>query len=540
MSRCRFSQTVAVGLCLAAATTVLAQNASVEPDYTFPAKYNDPTDPITLMDAPIAVCFAQGTPDAYVAQITAQVELINAQIMQTRYFLGSRWPGNQGAPTEVTWSFVPDTLSIPNQIGEGTANSSLFSRMDALFASQGGRATWIHRFEQCFARWSELSGVTYTHITFGGNDWDDGATWGLGGNANRGDVRICMKPIDGTFGILAFNLYPSNGDMTMDRSENWSDSSNQNLFLRQTVMHEHGHGLGLDHVCSNDRKFLMEPVLDTTFDGPRLDAIRAVQRHYGDPYEPDNATSNPNYMGSLAPGGLIDDMCIAPDPVTGSNPNNFSLCSIDGDGENDYFSFDLTASATVTVTVDPVGATYDDNAQASNGSCPSGHSTDALSFADLAIQVIDTDGSSVLATADDTGKGSGEVLGVLLPSAGTYFVRIYETGTGPSQTQLYDFSVSAAGGGCPDADGDGVCDANDVCPGFDDNQDIDGDGIPDGCDCPGDVDNSGGVDITDLGAILANFGASGVTWAEGDTNGDGVVDITDLGTVLATFGSTCP
>jgi|GEM_PF-998128 len=33
-----------------------------------------------------------------------------------------------------------------------------------------------------------------------------------------------------------------------------------------------------------------------------------------------------------------------------------------------------------------------------------------------------------------------------------------------------------------DADNDGVCDINDVCPGHDDNLDFDGDGIPDGCD----------------------------------------------------------
>ena len=33
-----------------------------------------------------------------------------------------------------------------------------------------------------------------------------------------------------------------------------------------------------------------------------------------------------------------------------------------------------------------------------------------------------------------------------------------------------------------DADNDGVCDADDICPGFDDNVDTDGDGTPDGCD----------------------------------------------------------
>jgi len=42
---------------------------------------------------------------------------------------------------------------------------------------------------------------------------------------------------------------------------------------------------------------------------------------------------------------------------------------------------------------------------------------------------------------------------------------------------------------CADADTDGVCDVEDVCPGFDDSVDADNDGVPDGCDvCPGFVD----------------------------------------------------
>lgn len=43
-------------------------------------------------------------------------------------------------------------------------------------------------------------------------------------------------------------------------------------------------------------------------------------------------------------------------------------------------------------------------------------------------------------------------------------------------------AITTLPGNCPDEDGDGVCDADDVCPGFDDTVDSDGDGIPDGCD----------------------------------------------------------
>ena len=44
---------------------------------------------------------------------------------------------------------------------------------------------------------------------------------------------------------------------------------------------------------------------------------------------------------------------------------------------------------------------------------------------------------------------------------------------------------------CPDADGDSVCDADDICPNADDNADLDGDNIPNACDnCPTDPTNS--------------------------------------------------
>ena len=47
-------------------------------------------------------------------------------------------------------------------------------------------------------------------------------------------------------------------------------------------------------------------------------------------------------------------------------------------------------------------------------------------------------------------------------------------------------------GGCDDSDGDGVCDSDDICPGFDDNEDADSDGIADGCDdCVGEYDECG-------------------------------------------------
>ncbi|MDW3646092.1 MAG: T9SS type A sorting domain-containing protein [Bacteroidia bacterium] len=65
--------------------------------------------------------------------------------------------------------------------------------------------------------------------------------------------------------------------------------------------------------------------------------------------------------------------------------------------------------------------------------------------------------------------------------------------TGSTQMSISLSNVSYCQGNgepCSDADNDGVCDGNDVCPGSDDLQDADGDGIPDGCDDCQDVSNS--------------------------------------------------
>jgi len=75
-----------------------------------------------------------------------------------------------------------------------------------------------------------------------------------------------------------------------------------------------------------------------------------------------------------------------------------------------------------------------------------------------------------------------------------------------------------------DADGDGVCDADDVCPGFDDRADGDFDGIPDGCDlCIGD-DATGD---SDLDGYCDDVDSCTGDDTSGDTDGDGVCDDLD-------------
>lgn len=416
-----------------------------------------PAEPETLAGAghdaywsgpPPVTCFAEGTPDEYIEEVSKRIfELWEAANRMTPnesvglYNLASRWSGTQGSPRALSWSFAPDGLSIPGGVGEPTAPNIIFQTLDSQFSSQGGRATWISRFESVFERWAALTGITYTRIRFQGNDWDDGASWGSSGSSNRGDIRIAAHRIDGAGGILAYNSLPPNGDMVLDSADNWGSSSNQNRFLRNTVAHENGHGIGILHVCPANGSKLMEPSLNTNFETIRHDDLRAGQRHYGDPFEVNNTTGQATPLGTLVPGTPINLGAVPPPAIT-----NGSLLSIDRTADSDYYSFSVNGPVTLTVVAQPVGLNYDSSTQASNGSCNSGNFIDSRAIANLAIQVVDQNGVTVIAQGDNFPAGQDETLsGVNLGSAGTYYVRIYCSNS-ISQSQLYFLQLTATGG----------------------------------------------------------------------------------------------
>jgi hypothetical protein len=414
-------------------------------------------DPAT---APRVICFSEGTDPLYMS------DLLEVQPLTPEYYTGTTWSGAVGTPAAVSWSMVPDGLSIPSAFsGDPTANSELFSRLDSQFTGQGGRATWIARLQACFDRWEALSGLDFTRVTAAGVDWDDGASWGTSGNdTTRGDIRISMRNIDGANGVLAYCFFPSSGDMVIDRSEAWGTGTNSHIFLRNVVMHEMGHGLGFDHVCSNNTSQLMEPFYSGAFDGPRQDDIRAVQRCYGDNNENDNTAATA--VAVTLTNGVSSTFGTPPNPPSGTNDTASSTLSIDANGEADFFKFTTAnAGSKLDVTLTPIGTSYDDSVQNANGSCASGTTTNALAQANLAVQVIGTNGTTVLATASAAAAGVAETLvDVILNNAGTFYVRVYETDT-PSETQMYKLTLRIDPANvCPDSDGDGVDNCNDGCP----------------------------------------------------------------------------
>ena len=58
--------------------------------------------------------------------------------------------------------------------------------------------------------------------------------------------------------------------------------------------------------------------------------------------------------------------------------------------------------------------------------------------------------------------------------------------------------------------------------------------------CIGDLDGDNDVDLADLAALLAHYGATGAQYEDGDLDADGDVDLADLAALLAVYGTTCP
>ncbi len=378
---------------------------------------------------PVMYCFDPSQPPSQEV-----MQMVEAAIRgyAGRYNANASWSSNPGTPITLTWSFVPDGVQINDNFSNSQSN--LFSRMDQLFGA-ANRAVWIAQFEASFNRYSEISGVRYVRVQSGANPWDDGASWGAGRSSVRGDIRIAMKPLDGGSGVLAYNSFPTNGDMVLDSSENWASSANSYRFLRNIIMHEHGHGLGFSHVCPIQQTKLMEPFYTSSFDGLQQDDIRGVHENYGDVNEPNNSSGVATALGSVTTSQVFGNV---PSPT----PAAAATFSLDRPQDQDWFVFSSPTPRLFTITAAPVGTTYTDVDQNANGSCQnSGNVTQALSIANLRLTVYAANGSNILRTAASTGAGEAETVTSLLIAAGDAYIRV-DSNQNFNETQLYKLTVT--------------------------------------------------------------------------------------------------
>lgn len=393
-----------------------------------------PTAPLAML------CFAPDTPE----QVIQAFNIVDD--FGGRYNQTTRWgttasgsTGSQGDPITLTYGFPADGVTIPviSGVSYPAGPNSLNAWLNGIYGSQ---AVWKPLFDQTFARWSSLSGITYVY-----EPNDDGSTMNQNSGVLgvRADLRIGAKTLDGNSGVLAYNNFPPDGDMVFDAFDSFfSDTSNSSLKIRNVIAHEHGHGMGQLHVCPIQQTKLMEPFVSTAFNGPLHDDVRNAQRFYGDPFEPDNNPVQATDLGDFAIGSSIT-VGTAPAPAFA----NSSTLSIDANGEQDYFFFEVNMPSSVNVTITPIGTTYDDSDQAcsgQSGSCCSGNNVNSLAIADLNVDVIGSNGVTILASGNASPAGSNEVLtGVPLQDAGGYFLRVYE-GDSPSQSQLYKLTMTIA------------------------------------------------------------------------------------------------
>jgi hypothetical protein len=366
-------------------------------------------------ESPPALCFHPDTDPEYAYAINQLIEFpLTIRFQQTNRWSRTAVSGTgltQGTPTTITYSFVPDGTVVPDLIGV-SGNSNLFAWLNGIY---GSPATWQPLFDQVFDRWSQLIGTTYV---FEPND--DGARlnltnssgWGISGV--RGDVRIAAIPIDGNSGTLAYNNFPNDGDMVFDSADSFYNNTGSNsLRFRNVIAHEHGHGLGMLHVCPANQTKLMEPFVSTAYNGPQLDDILNGHRHYGDPLEPltDNPATAP-LLGVFGLGGVFTQTNV----------------SIDGVNDQDFFRVTVTQPSQLQVTVIPDAATYLQGTQTQ--ACNTGTNTNYNAIRDLRLDIyLTANPFSPLATADDSGVGGSEIVMLDITQPGDYLIRVSASGT---------------------------------------------------------------------------------------------------------------
>jgi len=367
---------------------------------------------------------------------------------------------SRGDPMTLTWSFIPDGSQAGNSgftcgvTGETAgAASNLIAFLDGIYSVTNGGSNlttrpWFSIFQDAFDNWGRLNGVNYIY-----EPNDDGSRAGQGGNRGsvgvRGDLRIGGHFIDGENGsnVLACNYFASNGDMIIDtgnpRFYGPNPGDPQSVRFRNTLEHEHGHGLSFSHVCPRNQTKLMEPSVTGAFLGAQEDDILAANRGYGDR---DEFPAQNDTAGTATRLGFIGN----------DRSRSRTQISIDGNSDQDFYRFVAPANSRVTVTMTPTGSTYLNGPQNRNGSCSAGTNFNSLIENNLGVELRGQSGSNVLATANSRPAGVNETISnvALSEGSGAYFVRVFGS---RDRAQLYNLTIDI--NGAPNPPDDENCDS---------------------------------------------------------------------------------
>lgn len=422
------------------------------------------------------------------------------------YDIVNRWSQTQvdggnlqrGDAVTLRWSIVPDGQSYSR-----SNNSQLVQFLDdgwnvpaaQRVPSFSGRPWW-GVINQAYQQFGRVSGVTMIYIPE-----QNGAGVDTG---FEGDIRIGGENLDGTpGGALADNTFPNDGDMRIDITRE-GDGSVGSYFntepgLRNLVIHESGHGVGLGHAqfVNNSAKAVMEGGLRTDIWGLQFDDVYALNRQYGDPKERNggnNSHATATMLGSVTTTGSISIGRDAVDSVVEQFDDDW--LGIDGTSDSDWFRFTVSGPSIANIKLTPVGPTYETVQQGV---------FNAAAMNDLEFQVFQAPAMSLIGRASQAGIGLAEsIADQLFPTAGDYLIRVLGR---QDANQFYQLDLSFS-----------------ELPITEENADFDGDADVDGEDF-----------------LTWQRGAGiGSTLSQGDANGDSQVDEIDLAIWKDQFGASVP
>lgn len=400
----------------------------------------------------LPVCFPDNLDADELAALIEQFDLRPpAQLggVDDRWFTDNRvWTGDigigfsaQATKASLTYSFPADGVTWGLSAISSTGPNDLNARFTNLFGA-GNVDRGRELVRQALASWAYHTGLSYREVSDDGSSADQLTTRVI----TRGDIRIGGLPF-GTSAFLAYNAFPSalglagvgGGDMVINTSyfigSAYNNSLNNYRYFRNTVAHEHGHGTGHIHTTPCNGTKLMEPFIATGFDLLTVDEIRGGTSSYGD-----------RYAGNTSAGAAADLGNLSTPQFRSVYEPMLSINGASGPGGTnaDWFKFTIDTTAQITVTVTPVGGNYQ-NGQQSGGCSPSNPPfVNATQAGNLAVELRNSSGASILFSASSAGAGLPETINAGFLSAGTYTIRVSDIGPNPSANQivqLYDLSV---------------------------------------------------------------------------------------------------
>lgn len=352
------------------------------------------------------------------------------------YDIVNRWSSTQvnggglqrGDPVTLRWSVVPDGQSYSR-----SSNSQLIQYLDdgwnipaAQRVPDFTARSWWKVMNTAYQQFARVSGINMVYVA----ERDaSGASTGM-----TGDIRIGGENIDGTpGGALADNTFPNDGDMRIDTTR---ESNGRPTFwhtneaaLRNLMIHETGHGVGLGHAQNTGVTAIMEGGLRTDIWGLQFDDVYALNRQYGDPLERNGGNDTPTtstQLGNVTLGGAISIGRDAVDSVVNEFDDDWT--GVDGSNDYDWFMFTTTAPGFANIKLTPIGPSYVSVQQGN---------FNAAAQSDLILQLYST---GLLETANKTTLGGTETIGArYLSTPATYRIRVRGT---QDLNQFYQLDIA--------------------------------------------------------------------------------------------------